>query len=385
MKNITILGCTGSIGVSTLDVVAQHLDKYKIFALSAWKNIELLLKQVKQFKPKYVVVCDENNAKILQQNIQDIKLTTQVLYGQKELCNIASSSEVDIVMSAIVGTAGLKPTFEAAINGKTILLANKEALVAAGNILTQAISQYNAKILPVDSEHNAIYQCYNDSGKNVKSIILTASGGPFLHTDIKEFEHITPDMACKHPKWSMGRKISVDSATMMNKGLEVIEAYWLFPNTQNNISIAVHPQSIVHSLVEYIDGSIIAQMSNPDMRIPIAYGLAYPNRITCNTKSLDITTLTELNFYPPDLQKFPCIKLAYEALASKQCITLNASNEIAVEAFLNNKIGFKSIYKCINDTMMHFSYSQPENIEEVIDIDIEARNITKQILSKYNI
>ncbi len=381
MKQISILGSTGSIGINTLNVIKQHPDKYIVFALSAWNNSTTLLEQIKEFKPKYVVINTAENAKNLQNLINSLNLSTQVLYGENSLCEIVNNQEIDIVMSSIVGIAGLKPTFAAAKAGKTILLANKESLVVSGNILMDITKTNNSKIIPIDSEHNAIFQCYANKGKDVRSIILTASGGPFLNIDITKFTTITPEMACKHPKWNMGQKISIDSATMMNKGLELIEAYWLFPQTQNNIKIVVHPQSIIHSLVEYIDGSIIAQLSHPDMKLPIAYGLAYPDRINCNVEYLDITTLTELNFYQPDLQKFPCINLAKQALEKKQCITLNAANEIAVEAFLQNKISFLDISIIIESTLNNFTYSQPKNIEEVLEIDKETRIISQKIIN----
>ena len=286
-------------------------------------------------------------------------------------------------MAAIVGSAGLQPTLEAVKSGKKILLANKESLVAAGQIFTDAAIYYNAEVLPVDSEHNAIYQCYAKNGIGVKGIILTASGGPFLNLDINKFDNITPEMACNHPKWKMGRKISIDSATMLNKGLELIEAYWLFPEVNNNIKIVVHPQSIVHSFVEYIDGSVLAQLSHPDMRIPIAYALGYPARIDSGAKNLDISQISSLNFYEPDLNKFPCIKLAYQALEQQQCITLNAANEIAVESFLNGKIKFVQIHQVIENILNRYTYQKPNNLEEVLGVDKYVRTLTCDYINSF--
>jgi 1-deoxy-D-xylulose-5-phosphate reductoisomerase len=381
---VSILGSTGTIGINTLDVIERHSDVYQVFAISGWNNLELICEQIIKFNPKYAVVSNINQANILNDKIKNLGLnsSTKILHSVEGLCYISSHESVSIVMAAIVGSAGLEPTLQAVKSGKKVLLANKESLVAAGQIFTDAAKQHNAQILPVDSEHNAIYQCYNKNGIGVKSIILTASGGPFLNLELDKFQNITPEMACNHPKWKMGRKISVDSATMLNKGLELIEAYWLFPDTQNNIQIVVHPQSIVHSLVEYVDGSILAQLSYPDMRIPIAYSLAYPQRIESGAKSLDISQLTSLNFYQPNLEKFPCIKLAYQALDSKQCITLNAANEIAVSAFLENKISFLDISKVIESILNKYNYNQPRNIEDIIDIDKYVRNITEDYVNK---
>ncbi len=385
-KTISILGSTGSIGVNTLRVVSLHSQKYNVFALSAWNNIALLLKQIHTFQPQYAVVSNKTQADYLKNQL--IGVSTYILHGIEGLCYIAQHEHVDIVMAAIVGSAGLAPTFAAAKSGKRILLANKESLVMAGNIFMQTAAENNAQILPIDSEHNAIYQCHTHSlqnnimQNNVQRIILTASGGPFLHTNLNEFEYITPEMACNHPKWKMGKKISVDSATMMNKGLEMIEAHWLFPHVQNNIDMVVHPQSIVHSLLEYVDGSILAQLSNPDMRIPIAYGLAYPQRIENGSERLDITRLTELNFMPIDNKRFPCIELAYKALEMQQCITLNAANEVAVQAFLEQRIQFMDIYKVVFNVLSSYSYQPVKHIDDILSVDKEVRIIAEEIAYK---
>jgi 1-deoxy-D-xylulose-5-phosphate reductoisomerase len=383
MKNVCILGSSGSIGINTLDVIRRHQEKYTAYAISVWNNVDLAVQQALEFKPKYIVVSTAKKASELMVKINK-RIDCEVLYGKESLCYIASKADVDIVMAAIVGFAGLEPTLAAVKAGKKILLANKEALVVSGQLFCAEVLRCNATLLPIDSEHNAIYQCYAPQGKDVKSIILTASGGPFLHMSHKEFDNITPEQACKHPKWDMGRKISVDSATMMNKGLEIIEAFWLFPQINSNINIqnikqkikvSIHPQSIVHSLVEYIDGSILAQMSNPDMRIPIAYGLAYPERIESGVSPLDINNLYKLEFMHADERKFPCLNLAYNALIEQQSITLNAANEIAVEAFLHNKIKFTQISEHVEQALNSYRYTMPNNLEDILAIDNEVRAI----------
>jgi 1-deoxy-D-xylulose-5-phosphate reductoisomerase len=402
IKKISILGSTGSIGVNTLKVIALHKQNYTVFALSAWNNITLLLQQIQEFKPQYAVVSNQTQADFLKNQLQQLPQSlhsTHILHGVDGLCYIAQHEQVDMVMAAIVGSAGLQPTFAAAKAGKRILLANKEALVMAGDVFMQTAYKYQAQILPIDSEHNAIYQChthhnishsehkeYNQKDNSiyqhfVKRIILTASGGPFLHTNLQDLKNITPEMACKHPKWKMGRKISVDSATMMNKGLEMIEAHWLFPHAQKNIDMVIHPQSIVHSLLEYVDGSILAQLSNPDMRIPIAYGLAYPQRIENGSQRLDISSLTQLNFMPIEHERFPCIELAYAALKDQQCITLNAANEIAVEAFLEKRIAFIDIYKVVSNVLSSYNYPPVKHIEDIFLIDKEAKAVARKYIN----
>ncbi len=346
---LTVLGSTGSIGVSTLDIVARHPGKFRIFALSAYRQTEKLAAQCLAFRPRFAVVADAVHAADLGSRLQGCP--TEILYGAQALDDIASADETDGVMCAIVGAAGLSSALAAAKAGKTIYLANKETLVVAGSLFMETARRNNAKVLPVDSEHNAIYQVLpagytgNLERHGIRSIILTASGGPFLDTDLADFAHITPQQAVKHPNWSMGRKISVDSATMMNKGLELIEAHWLFDCPPDKLEAVIHPQSVIHSMVRYLDGSVLAQLGTPDMRTPIAYCLGLPERIESGVSELDFATLSSLTFRRPDTVRFPCLKLAYEAMCeggSAPC-TLNAANEEAVSAFLSGKIRFTDI------------------------------------------
>lgn len=350
-QRITILGSTGSIGVSTLDVLARHPERYSVYALTANSRVDGLLLQCERFQPEVAVVGTAEAAKILSEALHEKGLKTTVSYGEKALCEVASAPETDAVMAAIVGAAGLAPALAAARAGKKVMLANKEALVMSGQLFIDAVAENHATLLPIDSEHNAIFQClptayqYSPDEHGVDKVVLTASGGPFLTRSLDSLDKVTPDQAVAHPKWVMGRKISVDSATMMNKGLEVIEAHWLFGIPARQIEVVIHPQSVIHSMVSYVDGSIIAQMGNPDMRIPIAYALAYPDRIASGVKPLDLTKMGSLQFEKPDYLRFPCLKLAYDALHAGGATPaiLNAANEVAVQAFLEQRIGFRKI------------------------------------------
>ena len=380
MQSITILGATGSIGRSTLDVIGQHPDKYSVFALTGQSQLKLLAQQSVEFNAKYAVVTDEASAKQLSQIIKDLKGQTEVLFGEQALCDVASSSQVQVVMAAIVGAAGLLPTLSAVESSKKVLLANKESLVMAGSIFMHAVRQYSANLLPIDSEHNAIFQCLPsnnvvDSQTAVKKLILSASGGPFRTWTAEQMQSVTPEQACAHPNWSMGNKISVDSASMMNKGLECIEAKWLFDTDIKNIDVLIHPQSIVHSLVQYVDGSVLAQLGNPDMRTPIAHGLAWPQRISSNVPDLDLAEIAQLTFEQPDLEAFPCLKLAYHAaeVAGDAPAVLNAANEIAVDAFLNQRLGFTDIAKVVEQTLNTFDFFEPDTLAAVQESDARAR------------
>jgi 1-deoxy-D-xylulose-5-phosphate reductoisomerase len=380
MQSITILGATGSIGRSTLDVIGQHLDKYSVFALTGQSQLKLLAQQSVEFNAKYAVVTDEASAKQLSQIIKDLKGKTEVLFGEQALCDVASSSQVQVVMAAIVGAAGLLPTLSAVESSKKVLLANKESLVMAGSIFMHAVQQHSANLLPIDSEHNAIFQCLPsnnalDSQTAVKKLILSASGGPFRTWTAEQMQSVTPEQACAHPNWSMGNKISVDSASMMNKGLECIEAKWLFDTDIKNIDVLIHPQSIVHSLVQYVDGSVLAQLGNPDMRTPIAHGLAWPERISSNVPDLDLAEIAQLTFEQPDLEAFPCLKLAYHAaeVAGDAPAVLNAANEIAVDAFLNQRLGFTDIAKVVEQTLNTFDFFEPDTLAAVQESDARAR------------
>lgn len=349
IQNITILGSTGSVGVSTLDVVLKHPDRYRVFALVANKRVDLIVPQIQACKPRFVVMNDSSAALQLERQLQLLKISfTEVLTGEQGVIGVAEHEEVDTVMAAIVGAAGLTSTMAAVQAGKKVLLANKESLVMAGHLLMQAVEKNGAVLLPVDSEHNAIFQCmpvnYRQGlAKNaVRKILLTGSGGPFRQTPLNQLSNVTPDQACAHPNWDMGKKISVDSATMMNKGLEYIEACWLFDADPDQIEIVIHPQSVIHSMVEYLDGSVLAQLGNPDMRTPIAHCLAYPERIESGVASLDIIATATLDFESPDYQRFPCLRLAQEAAkeGGTAMAVLNAANEVAVAAFLEQRVRF---------------------------------------------
>lgn len=389
---ITVLGATGSIGLNTLDVIQRHPEKFSVFALSAHHQVDKLAQLCQTFMPQYAVVADEMAARQLQQQLQHLQITqTQVLFGQQALCDISQANEVDGVMVAIVGAAALLPALAAAKAGKTIYLANKETLVMAGALFMQTVRQNGARLLPVDSEHNAIFQTLpeNYNGQldqaGVASLILTASGGPFLHTPIADFASITPEQAIKHPNWHMGRKISVDSASMMNKGLELIEAHWLFNAPAQQLEVIIHPQSIIHSMVRYIDGSVLAQLGEADMRIPIAYCMGLRQRIHTGATSLDFTAHQQLTFLPPDFQRFPCLKLAYDVLHSDNnvasCI-LNAANEVAVAAFLNHQLRFTDLSVLVDFCLQGLSQQKAETIDELMHLDACVRTMAQDWISK---
>ena len=380
MQAITILGATGSIGVSTLDVIARHADKYSVFALTAHSQITALALQCRQFNPKYAVVSDAAAAASLQALLAESGCATEVLWGVEALCQVASDDGVDTVMAAIVGAAGLVPTLAAVQAGKKVLLANKEALVMAGGLFMQAVAESGCVLLPIDSEHNAIFQClptdYSSAvSSGVKKLLLSASGGPFRGWSLEQMRSVSPEQACAHPKWSMGRKISVDSATLMNKGLELIEACWLFAVPAQAVEVVVHPQSIVHSLVQYTDGSVLAELGNPDMRTPIAQALAWPQRIESGVADLDLFDIARLDFEQPDMQAFPCLAIASAAARAggDAATILNAANEVAVQAFLDQRIEFTQIAEVVEQTLNGQVLSEPESLELVQQSDSAAR------------
>ena len=381
MQTITILGSTGSIGVSTLDVVARHPGRYRVYALSAHTRVAELAAQCIAFRPQVAVVGSADAAQELAQLLRAANLPTIVAYGEAALCQIASNADCDMVMAAIVGAAGLAPAMAAARAGKKILLANKEALVMSGQLFIDAVQQHGATLLPIDSEHNAIFQCLpgayrrDPARHGVHKILLTASGGPFLQRAVETLHDVTPDQACKHPNWVMGRKISVDSATMMNKGLEVIEAHWLFGASADQIEVVIHPQSVIHSMVSYADGSVLAELGNPDMRTPIAQAMAYPDRIDSGVAPLDLTKIGQLNFETPDFMRFPCLKLAYDALhaGGSAAAILNAANEVAVEAFLQHRLGFRMIDQIIAQVLQQMPHGAVESLEHLMQLDQQAR------------
>ena len=386
MKNITILGSTGSIGCSTLAVIRQNPDLFKAFALTGGQNVGKMTEQCLEFRPNYVAMADEEAAQQLRKNLVDLKLNIEVFHGQQAICDLAELTEVDMVMAAIVGAAGLKPTLAAIKKGKRILLANKESLVTCGHLFMQAVKQYGAQLLPVDSEHNAIFQSLpttvqqnlgfaNLTDYGITKIVLTGSGGPFRDLPLNQLSSVTPEQAIAHPNWSMGKKISVDSATMMNKGLEYIEARWLFNASADEMEIIIHPQSIIHSMVRYQDGSVIAELGMPDMCTPIAYAMSYPDRISSTVPALDFTKISSLTFTQPDFNRYPCLKLAIDAFNQGQAATtaLNAANEIAVEAFLQNKIGFMDIAKQVSTVLEALDFPESTTIEDVFAIDLWAR------------
>ncbi len=371
--NIAVLGATGSIGASTLDVVGRHPGRYRVFALTAHASAEPLLALCHAHRPPYAVLSGVAEDRALRERFK--AAGTELLFGAQALERVAGDPACGIVMAAIVGAAGLASTLAAARAGKRMLLANKEALVMAGPLVMRAAREAGAEILPVDSEHNAVFQCFHNK-ESVRKIILTASGGPFRSTPLEALGAVTPAQACAHPNWTMGRKISVDSATMMNKGLEVIEARWLFELAPERIEVVIHPQSIVHSLVEYIDGSVIAQLSNPDMRVPIAHALGYPERIDSGARPLDLTTMRNLSFERPDEQRFPCLRLAYAALRAGGTApaVLNAANEIAVEAFLGGRLPFTGIASIIAETLAAVPPKPADDLASVIAADAQSRS-----------
>lgn len=384
-QKLVVLGATGSIGVNTLDVVSRHPDRYEVLALSAQNKVDRLAEQCVRFRPRYAVVGSDEAAASLEGLLRPSGTGTAVLAGIEALESIASLPEADTVMAAIVGAAGLRPSLAAARAGKKILLANKEALVMAGPVFMKEVQRNRSILLPIDSEHNAIYQSLpRDYSSNlevsgVRRILLTASGGPFRQMSQESLEQVTPDQACAHPNWVMGRKISVDSATMMNKGLEVIEAHWLFNAPPERIEVVIHPQSVIHSMVEYADGSVIAQLGNPDMRTPIAYALGFPERIEAGVEPLDLCRIGTLNFERPDFQRFPCLRLAYEALSEggNAPAVLNAANEVAVEAFLGGNLGFTRIPGVIAQTLADVPWKEVASMEDVLAADGVAREVAR--------
>ncbi|WP_444900201.1 1-deoxy-D-xylulose-5-phosphate reductoisomerase [Microbulbifer sp. VAAC004] len=381
---VTVLGSTGSIGVSTLDVLSRHPQRYTIYALTARERIAELAQQCRQYNPRFAVVAGEEGADQLRSMLGE-EVSTEVLWGLEGLCQVASANEVDVVMAAIVGAAGLRPTLAAVEAGKKVLLANKEALVMAGPVFLQALRAGGAQLLPIDSEHNAIFQCLPQpfgslEGAGVEKILLTGSGGPFRTRLAGDLHRVTPEEACAHPNWSMGRKISVDSATMMNKGLEFIEACYLFSASPEQIEVVVHPQSIVHSMVQYRDGSLLAQMGNPDMRTPIAHALAFPTRIDAGVPALDLIAQGRLDFEAPNYQRFPCLRLAREAMnaGGSAPTVLNAANEVAVEAFLQGRLAFTSIAAAIEKVMNSTPTVELTGLDVVEAIDLNARELAQQ-------
>ena len=384
-RSITLLGSTGTIGQNTLDVVSRHRDSYRVVALTANTNVDTLEKQCQLWQPDYAVMSDHDSAQQLSERLHRQGLITQVLAGVEGLQQVARLDQVDTVVAGIVGAAGLMPTLAAAEAGKRILLANKEALVMSGQLFMDAVSDNGAVLLPVDSEHNAIFQCMPYSVQDratpeqlgIDKILLTASGGPFRTRPLEDFDAITPEEAVSHPNWVMGQKISVDSATMMNKGLEVIEAHWLFGVSHDLIEVVIHPQSIIHSMVSYTDGSILAQLGNPDMRTPIAHCLAWPNRIASGVEPLDIFDVAKLEFEKPDMQRFPCLGLCYQAIQAggSASIVLNAANEIAVQAFLQQRIRFTAIADIIESALSEITTTDVKTLDAILDVDQAARDI----------
>ncbi len=380
-QNITILGATGTIGLHTLNVIARHPERFRAYALTAHSKVDALLEQCQKFEPAYAVMLDADAAEKLRHKLQDIGSATEVLCGMEALEKVAAHPDVAMVMAAIVGAAGLKPAMAAALAGKRILLANKETLVMSGSLFMRAVEQGGATLLPIDSEHNAIFQVMpskkyaNLTDGGVRRILLTASGGPFRKASEAELQMVTPQQALNHPNWVMGPKITIDSSSLMNKGLEVIEAHWLFNATPEQIEVVVHPQSVIHSMVEYIDGSVLAQLSNPDMRTPIAYALGYPGRLESGVAALDLLKIARLDFEAPDVQRFPCLRLAFEALklGGTASTILNAANEIAVQAFLDKRIGFMDIPRVIESVLTDASIEPVSTIEMVIAADEAAR------------
>ncbi|HBF72032.1 1-deoxy-D-xylulose-5-phosphate reductoisomerase [Alteromonas australica] len=389
MQTITVLGATGSIGCSTLDVVNRHPDKYRVFAITGYAQVELLMKQAQACAPRFVVLADDNYLEQAKQYALQYGVTAEILCGAKALEDVACAAEVDAVMAAIVGAAGLLPTLAAVKAGKKVLLANKEALVMSGALFIDAAKQSGAQILPIDSEHNAIFQCLPEnfqygklSAAGIQKILLTGSGGPFRQRSLESFSSITIDEASTHPNWSMGRKITIDSATMMNKGLEFIEACWLFGAKANDIQVVIHPQSIIHSMVQYIDGSVIAQMGNPDMRTPIAYGLAHPERIDAGVAPLDFAEMANFTFQTPCYERYPNLKLAIQACEEGQAATtrLNAANEIAVSHFLEGHIGFCDIARVNEETLNQMEQVSVSSIQQILEQDKAARTVAVDII-----
>ncbi|QXX81119.1 MULTISPECIES: 1-deoxy-D-xylulose-5-phosphate reductoisomerase [Providencia] len=395
MKRLTVLGSTGSIGTNTLSVVRQNPEKFQVLALVAGKNVAEMAKQCLEFNPKYAAMADESSAKALRAILTENNNKTEVLSGKQAAIDLAGLDDADQVMSAITGVAGLLPTLAAIRKGKRILLANKESLITSGRLFFNEIRQHNASVFPIDSEHNAIFQSLPEiiqlnlgfadlTASGISSIVLTGSGGPFRETPLSHFDNVMPDEACNHPNWSMGRKISVDSATMMNKGLEYIEACYFFNANADQMEVIIHPQSVIHSMVRYRDGSVIAQLGTPDMRTPISYSMAYPQRIISGAKPLDFATLSSLTFVQPDYQRYPCLKLAIDACHQGQAATtaLNGANEMTVAAFLEGKIRFTDIAKINHKILENQVFSEPVSIEEVLEIDECARRDAAKIIAQ---
>jgi 1-deoxy-D-xylulose-5-phosphate reductoisomerase len=392
IQQVTVLGATGSIGVSTLDVLARHPERYAVFALTADRKWQVLATQCLQHNPRYAVLNDATAALALTEELRRQGCKTEVLQGADALAQVASHADTHVVMAAIVGAAGLLPTLAAVKVGKKVLLANKEALVMAGSLFTRAVAENGATLLPIDSEHNAIFQCLPNhradylvdglQSSGVRKILLTASGGPFRNTPLADLKTVTPEQACAHPNWSMGQKISVDSATMLNKGLELIEACWLFNTRPEQVQVVIHPQSVIHSMVEYVDGSVLAQLGNPDMRTPIAHALAWPERIASGVAGLDIIATARLDFSAPDYERFPCLRLAQQAAARAATAPtiLNAANEVAVAAFLQRKIRFDQIAQIIADVLDKQEVIEPDSLELVIASDQKARKLAQSVI-----
>ncbi|MBE5251204.1 1-deoxy-D-xylulose-5-phosphate reductoisomerase [Mixta mediterraneensis] len=395
MKRLTLLGSTGSIGTSTLAVVRANPELYEVTALVAGQNVELMAEQCAEFQPHYAAMADEDAATALRERLRALKVATEVLSGVQAACELAALDEVDQVMAAIVGASGLLPTLAAIRASKTVLLANKESLVTCGRLFMEAVRQHRAQLLPVDSEHNAIFQSlpasiqhqlgYADLQDNgIETIILTGSGGPFRDTVLSDLAAMSPDQACAHPNWSMGRKISVDSATMMNKGLEYIEARWLFNASAAQMEVILHPQSVIHSMVRYCDGSVLAQLGSPDMRTPIVHSMAWPARINAGVTPLDFTRMSALTFAEPDFNRYPCLKLAIDACEAGQAATttLNAANEVAVAAFLNHQIRFTDIAVLNSAVLAAQACQEPDSVEAVLEIDRMARAVATEMLPR---
>lgn len=389
MTGVSILGSTGSIGKSTLDVLARHADRYQVVALSANTDVQGMLQQCLVFRPRVAAMADADSAEQLAQQLADRAPEIEVLAGAEGLNAVACHPQADSVMAAIVGAAGLLPILAAVDAGKRILLANKEALVVAGGLFMDAVRRNRVQVLPIDSEHNAVFQCMPENyggdmdRQGVKRILLTASGGPFRSLERDELQQVTPEQACAHPNWDMGRKISVDSATMMNKGLEVIEAHWLFDAAPDRIQVVVHPQSVIHSMVEYVDGSVLAQLGNPDMRTPIAHALAWPERIESGVDSLDLFDVAHLDFEEPDLERFPCLALAFRAIeeGGSMPVILNAANEVAVAAFLDGKCSFVQIPQIIENTMNSLEAESVTDLAVLLSADRRARDAAERLVA----
>ncbi|ABC31921.1 1-deoxy-D-xylulose 5-phosphate reductoisomerase [Hahella chejuensis KCTC 2396] len=395
MRRVTVLGATGSIGRSTLDVMARHPDRYELYAATAHSNLNELFSICIKHRPRYAILATDAGLAGFKKRLRDAGVSTEVRVGVEAMCEASSASDVDVVVAAIVGAAGLVPTLAAVNSGKRILLANKEALVMTGRLFMDAVRRHGAELLPIDSEHNAIYQCLPEAGQHlsdmtslaaygVTRVLLTASGGPFRHFSQQQLQQVTPEQACRHPNWSMGRKISVDSASLMNKGLELIEACWLFDLTPGSVQVHLHPESIIHSMVEYVDGSILAQMGNPDMRTPIAYGLAWPERIDAGVQPLDLFSIGKLHFEMPDKERFPCLRLAEEAfsLGGTAPAVVNAANEVAVEAFLQGDIRFVDIPVVIEKSLLKGSIVDADSVETVIEADRVARQYASEAINE---